>query len=715
VIGDPITEEIGIYRQSNDLNPAELLAPNDQANSDIEWELTGSSPVTGPEGLMMATTIPDEFDFEDQYNVGDLITLTGLNYFADIPNEILYVEGVSGSLSVNAFDEPVDLGDNSSLQYEITAVTSNSITVDIPASASTAISNAWSAMTGYNPPSIMYLMFNLSSTSFYTDDTSVPTHTWFQDAAKKIPVFVTVYNYSALVNVDSSNFLGPFVIPDSATEIICNFVSENGFYKLHGNNESGVVANINIVIEEVDSTGVPTGANQLSVITYVSNNSVRKAVFNTARITLPYTYNRVKASRVTARDRTSNTSNVDVIKWRDLYSFEPVSGLDFGDVTLAHVVIPSNSQSRLIKERKQNMDVTRLITEYLGDGDFGPVESFASDNFAQILTHVSLDPYIGRLTIDNINADGFLTLSDQIETYFGSDQMVRFGHDFDNTDITYQDTFIRICNVVNCLPYVQNGVYDAFFEGLQPTSSTQITCRNKIVNSESRERKFERKFDGVEVTYRDENSTVSEVIYLPNDRSALNPDRIDLTGCVTELQAFRYASRVFNKQIYSVLQVSFDVDEFGRNIIPGKRIDSPDSTRFTLREDTTDGYRVYEGEVVEVTGLNVELSEPVLFTPDEDHYIVFTDENGDNSESISCTSVDNFNVLLNTLPTNSIYDGYSKDRTKYTFTSEQLRESIALLPQTIEFKVSDEGDEINTIGSVNYDANYYKDDLEFPQ
>lgn len=707
-IGTDINEKIGVYRQSNDLNPSELLPPNDQVNSNLKWKLTGS----GSNGIMEATTIPEGFDFTGYYKVGDMLSLVGLNYFKSTASVQLY-RGAA-SLNFDAYETPVDLGESRGLEYEILTVTVDTITAKIPLTASVAVTDAWAAMTNYNIPEFSYFASNLSATAFYTFNNSIEIGDWFEDAGMTIPVFSVKNNYSQLVGKPFLGGLGPFVIPDEATEIILNFVSESGFYKLDNNNETVIIGQIDVVIEELDGAGVPTGNSDVTPVDYRSNDSTRRSVFKTQRIVLPYINSRVSASRINIRDKSNNISNVDVIKWRDIYSFEPVVGVDFGDVTLAHVVIPSNSESRLIKERKQNMDVTRLITEYLGNGSFGPTETFATDDFAQILIHISLDPFIGRLTVNDINADGFLSLSSQIETYFSSSEMVRFGHDFDDTNTTYQDSFIRICNTVNCLPYVQNGVYDAFFESLQPTSSAQITVRNKITDSESREQLFERVYDGVEVTYRDEITSVSEVVYLPSDRSAVNPERIDLTGCVTKLQAFRYASRIFNKQKYSRLQVSFDVDEFGRNIIPGKRIDSPDSTRFTLREGVTDGYKIYEGEVIEVVGLNVELSEPVTFTPVEDHYIVFTKENGDNSESILCTKVDDFTVLLNVLPSESIYDGYSKDRTKYTFVSEQLRDSIALLPKTIEFKISDEGDEINTIGSINYSPKYYKDDLEFP-
>ena len=712
-IGEDINEKIGVYRQSNDLNPSELLPPNDLVNSNLKWKLSGS----GPNGIMVATFIPDDFNFAEYYKVDDVISLKDLNYFIYDKDVTIYggaADYTEGPSTFKTYYQPIDLGEEESIEYVITNVTADSITVLIPANASAQVVSAWSSMTDYIAPTVYYKATNNSLTDFYALRGTISTGDWFEDDQLSIPVNISDYSYSPLVGKPFTGTLGPFVVPVNSDEIILNFVSESGFYKLKSNNETPVTAEIKILVEEIDIYGVITGNKEIHSVPYTSNQEVRKSVFKTERIAITYAKSVVSAVRTTSRDKSKEVSNVDIIKWRDLYSFENVSNLELGDVTLAHVIIPSNSQSRLIKERKQNMNVTRLITEYLGDGVFGPGESLASDDFSQILIHVSLDPFIGRLKIEDINADGFLSLSNQITEYFNSNEMTRFGYDFDNTQVTYQDIFIQICKVVNCSPYVQNGIYDASFERLQESSSMQITCRNKIEGSESREQIFTREFDGIEVSYRDEATSISETIYLPSDRSSVNPDRLELNGCVTRLQAFRYAYREFNKQIYSKINVNFDVDEFGRNIIPNRRIDSPDSTRFTYRDGVTDGYKIYDGEVIESNGLTVELSEPVTFTENEDHYIVFTKLNGDNSEHILCTRIDDFTVLLSELPSESIYDGYSKDKTKYTFASEQLRESIALIPKTIEFKVDDEGNEINTIGSINYSDQYYKNDLEFP-
>lgn len=780
VIGGTITEKIGIYRQSNDLNPSELAPPNELENAGIVWRLSGS----GGNAVLTAVSLPDGFSITDFYKVGDQLTLNGMNYVtASSTVELFYTDGIingtttnpdnisaSGSSSVTVdipagaisvtiegetyestagsasgsgsvtvtipsdviqteaggdlkygrtfqtVTEPVDLSQGGTLMYTVISRTSTTLTLDIPSDAPAPVVSAWAAMSNYSPVPATYRVTSLASLDVYVVDRDITNNRWLHKSGTTyydVNVASNLYRISA--GVAFNNIVGPIFTPPGATEILLNFVSASGFYKLKENNEVKITANIKVTIYELDSNGNETGLSQVQNISYSSNpTSARQSVFKTARLVLPYVRSKVTAERTTNRDKDDNISNVDIIEWRDFYSFEPVDVTDFGDVTTAQVVIPSNSQSRLVKERKQKCDPTRLVTQYLGNGNFGPTESYATDQFDQILIHTMLDPVIGRMSLSNINADGFLDLRDEIESYFGSDEMCRFGYDFDTTSLTAQDTFFTICDAVMCVPYHQAGVYDAFFEKKQTVSTMQVTCRNKLPGSETRKKVYDRKNDGVEITFRNNETGASEVVYIPQDQSSLNPERITLNGCTSKLQAFRYGSRIYNKQLNQITFVKFDVDEFGRNIIPGKRLDSPDSTRFTKRAGVTDGYRVYDGEVVEVNGLEVELSEPVEFTEGEDHYIVFTKENGDNTESILCTRVNDFTVLLGSMPSEPIYDGYSRDRTKFTFTSEQLRHSVALLPQTIEFNLADDGSEVNTVSCTNYSDKFYDGDLEFP-
>lgn len=807
VIGYNITEKIGLYRQSNDLNPSELQPPNALENSGIVWELSGGA---GSTAIMTAISIPEDFDFQDFYNTGELIVLNDMLYYPSNGTVTLDIKNDTGSETFNAYDSPVDLGFSGTLEYEIINVTTNTLTLTIPFDAPASVFNAWAAMTDYTVPlKLARVIAGIALDTYIIEGVALLNdNEWtYYDGANDVDVSVNYIDHFPSAGVYFNNEIGPVFSPDGATEGIFNFVSPNGFYKLVENTETRVIGDLEIVIYEVDNLGSETGLSTSFPVVYNTALQDRtRPKFQTERIVFPYTRNKIFVRRNGPRDKKENVSNVDVVEWRDLYTFEPVdnpriasalstvtiiggeplfdsisdqdlidlglsvgtdqagelirvtidsvnvdeeleivevttlgvnqnyirftttptgvfdsttynvdfnrgSEYNFGDATVAHVLIPSNSTSRLIKQRKQNVDLTRLVTQYLGNGNFGATESYATDQFDQILIHQSLDSRIGRLSLDNINADGYMDIRQEMINYFGSDEMCKFGYVFDTVSLTFQDIYTLVADAVMCRPYVQFGVYDLFFEKAQTVSTMQVTCRNKIFESEAR-RTIERKHDGVELTYRSNVTGAQETIYVPSDQSAANPLTLDVKGITDELQATRRANREYNKILYKLESVQFDVDEFGRNIVPYKRIDSPDSTRFTKRADTTDGYRVYDGEVIEVNGLQVELSEPVEFIDGEDHYITFTKANGDNSEIILCTQIDEHNVLLSTLPSESIYDGYQKDRTKFILVSEQLQDSVALIPETIEFRLDDNNVETHSVKLINYTDKYYQNDLD---
>jgi len=710
-IGSVIDEPIGIYRESNDLNASELLPPNDLAiGQDAVWSVVGSA---GNATFTLDNIAELDVDLQDYFTAGQ-----------DLQMIETYSSEVTGSTTLHRsyqppgpvpiqhaskdFDE-VTLTDLSG-EHEITSVTSNTVSVT---------DGTWGTVSGVLVEDYNLVVSQSLITLFTTLDSEINDYTWYQtydsgSGEYSDPVISVPQNLNPDIGQVFDNVIGPISIYQGAERIIINLTSASGFYKIDGTAYKRIDACVEFVVEQLDINGDPTGIVNVTPVVYSTNpGNVTSSVYQTVYIDSLFERSRVYGRRTTNRDKSDGISNVDKIELTLLYSFEPnPPGVDFGDVTLMHCVVPSNSQSRLIKQRKTNLDLTRKITQYLGGGNFGPVESYVTDDFSQILIHAGLDEKCGRLNTSQINMDNIISLKDQINSYFGGTEMIRFGYDFDTSQMSYEDMFTTICNVVNCIPYVQNGVYDAFFEKEQPTSSLQITCRNKISESETREDIFFKEYDGVELSYRNEETGVTDTIYIPSDRTAVNPDRQEFPGCITELQAYRRALRMRNKQIYHVVNAEFDVDEFGRVIVPGQRIDSPDGTRFVRHKGNTDGYNIYDGEIVEVNGLVVELSEPVAFIDGEDHYVQFTNANGDNSELILCNEGDSeFEIVLSSTPAEAIYEGYDRDKMKYTFCSEQLRESIALIPQTIEFKL-DDGQEINTISSINYDSRYYKDDME---
>lgn len=695
-VGSIVTRTAGIYRESSSLNATELVPPNDLSlGSSAVWSVTGE----GSNGVFTLTNISElNISIDDYFSIGqnlvvlDSVVASGtiLSLYREPSSPVYRDFGVDYLITGN---------------YEIISLTNDSVTV-----------------TGFNfnfPTTELrpytYYVKNVSDQElvFRTHDVELLDYTWYLTSTNEQLEYDQT-NHFPDIGQSFSNITGPFILEPGTTSVIINLSSFQGFYKLSGSSPIKIDATVQVVIEEVDVNDNPTGNGIVDIRQYSSNpNNIKSSVYQTYDVSIPYGRARVYMSRLNDRDMSEEISNVDKIEWTSMYEFKPLpEGTDLGDVTLMHCMISSNSQSRLVKERQTNLTVTRLITEYLGNGNFGSTESFATNRFDQILIHTALDRYCGRLALTDINADNILDLYDEIVEYSGDTTMTEFGYDFDNSQVSYDDMFRIICEVVNCLPFIRNSRYDAFFEGEQTESTMQITHRNKINGTESRDDDFTETYDGVELTYRDNEDGISKTIYIPTDRSATSPEQIELPGCVNEIQATQKAWRAYQKQRYQRTTVMFDTDSYGLAITPGQRVDSPDSTRFSKFAGDESGYRIYDGEVVEVNGLSVELSQPVTFTEGEDHYIRFTNDTGGNGELILCTETDNPHVvLLSSLPTSTIYDGYDRDRTRFTFCSEQLRESIALIPYNIDLNVEDDGNETVNITFRNYDARIYENDV----
>lgn len=684
-IGQDITEPLYNVSESNEISAStELQPPNDLDIGQLDLYLNQDG---GIESL-----VPESLDWRNQFKVGDKIKFKDLKSYTF--NSSVELPPVDPEATIDLYTR-----NNIDGEYELTAVGEKNMVVAIPPSEQFKW-NFYSTGT----PAVTKAWQYINNTNLYAITEPTLVLYYFTEINTGNPSIEGIF----------TGDVGPVSIPKGTERVIINVVAPNGCYETDGNDYK-ITVDYEYLIEELDETGSKTGNSTPYPFSISSNpDNTRAQAAETHDIEVPYEISQITGKRTTNRNKSGSVSAVDEVFWKNLYFANRITDNDFGDVTIAQCIISANSTSLGVKDRKVNMDVERMITYYQGNGIFGEKESYPTSNFAQILIHQALDKYIGRLSLSDINADGLLQVSEQIIDYFGSESMVKFGYDFDSDDLTFEETFAMIANVVNCIGYTQSGVFDLFFERAQSESSKLITHRNKIPGGEKRNVSFvsKKNYNGVELTYRSEKTAIDEVIYIPEDQSATNPEKIEVPGCITYEQAYKRAQRIRNKQIYSYISHIFDCDEFGRIILPGERIDSPDGTRFTERSGVENGYRVYDGEVLEVTGMKLELSQPVKFTNGETHIIQFTKANGDNSEMISCVrGDDDFSVILSTLPTESIYDGYSKDKTKFIFASEQARQALPLLVQTVESS-NDDSQEINTISCINYSDNYYKNDKD---
>lgn len=713
-IGSIINEPVGIYRNISSIQRTELEPPFDENEITPIWHIYWYNNNTA--NLYIDNYQELDFDFRDNIFVGDRINIFDFRLYID--DGTITINHSNGSTTVDALKLVYLTG-----TYEVLQSEENYISISIPDNHPQH--NDWSLLPYFteleefdiylisedlrpNPRSVAFTktdVTNLESATIERQGTYQPYQS---------PVIIQKFKTDSLT-IDGllGVSVGAFRIDDDAEYLITNIASPSGFYQIINNQDpSEKTIDINILISEIDDDGNLTGNSQSYNVTYNSNpKSVTRSVFRTFKTYVGnYAKKQVTYKRLTPDtklvDDNASISNVTNAFLVNAYSFQSCDVSAFGDCTTWHSLVKNNGQ----KQRQTNMTVTRKLRVL---NEFGQSLFVSSNNidFATILAHMATDPYIGRLELDDINYQNLHALKTEHSDYFGTSKIGEFGHNFDTVDITFQEMFATVCNAVNLVPFTRGTQYDVFFDRQQNESSMFITCRNKFYESEEHTPIYEEIHDGIELTYRDNETGNHEIILYP-DENVTNPKRVEAQGIIHSEQALVKIKRLYNRQKYGMFQVKFDVDEFGRNIVPNKRIDSPDGTRYTIREDTESNYRIYDGTVVEIVGLVVELDTPITFTDNENHYIRFSLENGNASESILCTSGDDdYHIVLNNLPVESIYDGYDREKTNFIFMSENVNDSIALLPLTIESK-TDNNEEINSVSCINYDDRYYKGDFE---
>jgi hypothetical protein len=298
--------------------------------------------------------------------------------------------------------------------------------------------------------------------------------------------------------------------------------------------------------------------------------------------------------------------------------------------------------------------------------------------------------------------------------YYGTTDSVRVGYDFDSTKIRFQDAYKLMCNAVNAKAYAQGGVFKAYPDIERTESSKQFTHRNKVPNTDSKSRSYESEYDGVELTYRSEvDGGFKDIILHVNGVDSFNRLSLELSGAITETQATIRANRELNIIKYQKYNYSFESDGIGRLTVLGERVDNVDYTRVVKRENNMNTYNIYSGYVVNQNGLEIELSEPVIFTEGEPHSIRFTDLKGNLLDVITCfEGSTEYHVILQSEPSQPLYLGYKKEKTNFTFAEDSQRNSLPVIIRSSKAKDKN-GVKIRQLAAVNFDSRYYTNDKDY--
>ncbi len=483
---------------------------------------------------------------------------------------------------------------------------------------------------------------------------------------------------------------------------LVNITAPNGIYKDGGSAflDSASVE-YEIQFQEVDNNDNLVGPLMTATQTISGNNQQLKGQ------TLEYNFVTdggkagpikfaARAKRVTPRDTAFSGTVVDEIKFEDLYGLVELHSLDLGDVTTIQTKTTATPFATAVKERQLNVLATEMLEPYTSPTTKGPLAP--NTNAIQSFITDSLDPVIGNRTTDEIDIQGLLDLSTEIDSYFGNDNHTHFSYTFDSTDISYQDYAQTVFNAINCIAYREGSVIKAIFERPQLIPAMLFTHRSKIPDSESYTRNFNRSEipDGVEFNWTDPQTDTTETIYIPADKSAVNPKQFNIAGIRNLQQATIRAQREYNKIKNQKLAVDIVVTAEGRYVRPMDMISIVKGTRVNT----------FDGEVIAQNNLTLTLSQDVEFTPSDIHSITLKNDDG-TTDNILCNegSAPNEIILLSP-PQQTIRTGIDSRRTEFSFGNEARKESQRWLAQEIDLT-----DKLNvTIKAINYSDDYYSGD-----
>lgn len=490
------------------------------------------------------------------------------------------------------------------------------------------------------------------------------------------------------------------------SRVIANIVALGGLYKDNGRQQYRRDVVYRMEAQRVDANNEPVGPVLVFDRTIRGSAVTRAVRADTLDAELPGEPSRrwqFRARRLTNSDTEFEGTVVDEIQWRDLYACSAVEQAHFGDVTTVQSVTFATDGALAVKERKLNL----LVTRKLPKRDSGAVftsELYPTNDVADIISAICLDPLIGNRSPAEVDFDNIYNTAQDIREYFGVD-VAQFNYTIDSDNLSFEETLSMIAEAIFCRAYRRGSVIRLFFERATEDATLLFNHRNKLPGSERRTEGSAVENDGLEYQWVRPEDDSPVTIYLPEDRSAVNPKRIESVGVRIKEQAHIHAHRAWNKLQYQDVATEFDALPEANLLAVTERIRCADNTRGQSSD----------GEIVDVAdddGRLVQLSQPFDWKPGK-AYRIFLQSSDASVESMTVQSGGGPRLaLLEHEPrTPIILRGEGYNPTAYIIgEGDSPREAMAFL---VDEKGAPNEDGTIPLTAINYDSRYYQNDRDF--
>ena len=325
--------------------------------------------------------------------------------------------------------------------------------------------------------------------------------------------------------------------------MMLNFVAQNGIYQGDKAKQVAIRVEYQMVVD-----GVPTGEiyKHGEVMQGVANNRNAIGLTINKRLPQPGQFRfRVKRDN----DNGNAADLIDDVTFESAYSYYESTKTAYPldtVVRLRRLAIGSGTNASEL-----NMIVARRINT---DNGF-----VATSNFADIVTAMATDSYIGRMQANEVDAAALKAVLNEVMNYFGTDKAAEFNYTFDDTNASYQEMIAFVAEAVFCNARRENGQHYFAFERQTANSLLLFNHRNMKPESLTVSEAFGIKdnHDGVELKWRNPDDNYAEAVIKLPDSLRTNYKTIETRGVTNYAQAWFIANRAWNKLKYGRKAIEF--------------------------------------------------------------------------------------------------------------------------------------------------------------
>lgn len=477
--------------------------------------------------------------------------------------------------------------------------------------------------------------------------------------------------------------------------IVINVSAPNGMYLDWGSGKLFTATVFEAQYQALDDEGDPYGPvyTKRAQVSGRSGDEVGTTMY--ASLPTPSAV-RVRVRRVTPFQFDYDGVVVDEIKYNTLYGQITDNTPHYGNLTTVHTQRLNTARATSVKTPQITLECTEMVNRYIGGGVF---ETALTPNTQAVQSLIRLlrDPVVGNLSLTAANMDALLAVQSEIETYFNDVRAAQFCYTFDTYTTTTQDIIEAIAEVIFCRAYREGKSILLDFDRPRIGPEMVFTHRSKIPGNEKWTRSFndQSAYDSLKFSYIDPDSNTKETITIPPEGGA-NTDTYDSKGVRNYQQAYWLAHRRYLMMRLKRVAVSVTTTEEGAQVRPGRPISIVKGSRLAP----------FDGYVISVSGLTVNLSQPVEFTAGEDHSLILKKRDG-SVQSVAVTpGVNNRQVVMLSAPPEAIYTGNNALKTEFSFGSDARHAAQMIVVST----VAPGSDRTVAITGYNYTDDYYAKD-----